>query len=319
MVSEVGSLSTIPSPEPSLANSETPDSGQPPLSSSADHPASTDPGTRPSPLMAQASTQQLPESFDAVRAGGKPHRETNGAQRLNTPRRVRDPLRAATSPTPRPNGPRRVRDCIRAATSPADGRSTAMPESTDLSTLSSNPIIMSSRHILKGPDVRPLDVVGSFKTTLSLRSASDRSLSHTVYVVRGLQTPLLGLPAITALKMFSTDTLSRVPVSASSSSDTELQAEVDASAVSTSSSFVIETDSLPAAVERLPKIAAARAHDQRGDLSSSDAPIALQQKQPTSSPPKQQSTPAAKKEWETKSTSRNTTSGGTSSRARPNG
>ena len=119
--------------------------------------------------------------------------------------------------------------------------------------------------------------------------------------------------------MFSTDTLSRVPVSALSSSDTELQAEVDASAVSTSSSFVIETDSLPAAVERLPKIAAARAHDQRGDLSSSDAPIALQPKQPTSSPPKQQSTPAAKKEWEAKSTSRNTTSGGTSSRARPNG
>ena len=269
--------------------------------------------------MAQASTQQLPESFDAVRAGGKPHRETNGAQRLNTPRRVRDPLRAATSPTPRPNGPRRVRDCIRAATSPADGRSTAMPESTDLSTLSSNPILLFSRHILKGPDGRPLDVVGSFDTTLSLRSASDRSSCHTVYVVRGLHKPLLGLPAITALKMFSTDTLSRVPVSASSSSDTELLAEVDASAVSTSSSLLVnETDSLPAAVERLPKIAAARAHDQREDLSSSDAPIALQPKQPTSSPAKQQSTPAAKEEWETKSNTSNS-SGSTLSLPRPNG
>ena len=196
---------------------------------------------------------------------------------------------------------------------------TAIPECTYLSTLSSNPILMFSRRILKGPDGRPLDVVGSFETTLSLRSASDRSSCHTVYVVRGLQTPLLGLPAITALKMFSTDTLSRVPVSALSSSDTELQAEVDASAVFTSSSFVIETDSLPAAVERLPKIAAARAHAQREDLSSSDAPIALQPKQPTSSPLKQQSTPTAKKERETKSTSRNTTSGSTSSRARPNG
>ena len=92
-------------------------------------------------------------------------------------------------------------------------------------------------------------------------------------MVRGLQTPLLGLPAITALKNFSTDTHSRVPVSAWSSSDIELLTKVDTSAVSTMSSLVIETNSLPAAVERLPKIAAARA--QREDLSS-DAPIARQ-------------------------------------------
>ena len=80
---------------------------------------------------------------------------------------------------------------------------TAISESAYNSALHRTPQLAASRRILKGPDGRPLDVVGCFNTTLSIHSPSDRSSRHTVYVVRGLHSPLLGRPAITALRVLS--------------------------------------------------------------------------------------------------------------------
>ena len=80
---------------------------------------------------------------------------------------------------------------------------TAISESAFNSALHRTPQLTTSRRILKGPDGRPLDVVGCFNTALSIHYASDRSSRHTVYVVRGLHSPLLGRPAITALRVLS--------------------------------------------------------------------------------------------------------------------
>ena len=80
---------------------------------------------------------------------------------------------------------------------------TAISESAYNSALHRTPPFKASWRILKGPDGRPLDVIGCFNTTLSIHSASDRSSRHTVYVVRGLHSPLLGRPAITALRVLS--------------------------------------------------------------------------------------------------------------------
>ena len=55
--------------------------------------------------------------------------------------------------------------------------------------------------VLRGPDGRELPVLGYFKSLLSI-SSHDQAPKHSVYVVRGLQTPLLGRPAIHALHIF---------------------------------------------------------------------------------------------------------------------
>ena len=57
--------------------------------------------------------------------------------------------------------------------------------------------------ILRGPDGRALPTVGSFHTTLGVKPTPDNTTQQTVYVVRGLQMPLLGRPAIQALNILS--------------------------------------------------------------------------------------------------------------------
>ena len=49
-----------------------------------------------------------------------------------------------------------------------------------------------SRRVLRGPDGKPLHVLGAFNAPMSIDSRFDRSSRHTVYVVRGLHTSLLG-------------------------------------------------------------------------------------------------------------------------------
>lgn len=56
--------------------------------------------------------------------------------------------------------------------------------------------------ILCGPDKRPLDVIGVGKVNLKFRGTVS---TETVYVVQGLDTPLLGRPAITSLKILGLD------------------------------------------------------------------------------------------------------------------
>ena len=52
--------------------------------------------------------------------------------------------------------------------------------------------------ILYGPGKQPLDVVDQLKTTLYHKGKSSKEL---IFVVRGLKTNLLGLPAIIALNL----------------------------------------------------------------------------------------------------------------------
>ena len=54
--------------------------------------------------------------------------------------------------------------------------------------------------ILHGPTRQPMKVLGQFTGTLS---SKDKRVSEPVYVIQGLRTNLLGLPAITALKLVS--------------------------------------------------------------------------------------------------------------------
>lgn len=51
---------------------------------------------------------------------------------------------------------------------------------------------------LCGPSHQPLNVLGKFSGTLS---CNDKSSTHTIYVLRNLKTNLIGLPAITSLRM----------------------------------------------------------------------------------------------------------------------
>ena len=52
--------------------------------------------------------------------------------------------------------------------------------------------------LLYGPGRHPIQVVGQFTETLQYKQRSTR---QTVFVVKGLKTNLLGLPAIVALKL----------------------------------------------------------------------------------------------------------------------
>ena len=80
---------------------------------------------------------------------------------------------------------------------------TAIPETVYKQDLSSSPLLSESDRILRGPDGRALPTVGSFHTTLAVKPTPDNTTQQTVYVVRGLQMPLLGRPAIQALNILS--------------------------------------------------------------------------------------------------------------------
>ena len=82
---------------------------------------------------------------------------------------------------------------------------TAIPETTYQKMLQSKPSLAKPNRLLRGPDGRKLSVQGLFETLLSTTKTLkfDHSSRQTVYVVRGLQLPLLGRPAIAALHLFS--------------------------------------------------------------------------------------------------------------------
>ena len=71
---------------------------------------------------------------------------------------------------------------------------TVIPESVFKRIKDAN--LMHSDRILCGPAQIALHVIGQFTATLKHRGVV---ISEGVYVVRGLQTPLIGLPAIKAL------------------------------------------------------------------------------------------------------------------------
>ena len=71
---------------------------------------------------------------------------------------------------------------------------TVIPESVFKRIRNAN--LMHSDRILCGPARNALHVIGQFNATLKHRGGVT---SEEVYVVRGLQTPLIGLPAIKAL------------------------------------------------------------------------------------------------------------------------
>ena len=58
--------------------------------------------------------------------------------------------------------------------------------------------LITSYKVLYGPSRQPLQVVGRFMATLPHK---DWRSQHQVYVVKGLNTNLLGLPAITSLNL----------------------------------------------------------------------------------------------------------------------
>ena len=59
---------------------------------------------------------------------------------------------------------------------------------------------MKPTKILHGPAGQPIKVLGHFTRTLS---SKDNRVPEPVFIIRGLWTNLLGLPAITALKLVS--------------------------------------------------------------------------------------------------------------------
>ena len=79
---------------------------------------------------------------------------------------------------------------------------TAIPEVAYRQALQSSPELTHPDRILRGPDGKQLPVLGCFKTSLSTKAGGKPS-PHTVYVVQGLQTPLLGRPAIQALHLLT--------------------------------------------------------------------------------------------------------------------
>ena len=72
---------------------------------------------------------------------------------------------------------------------------TVIPESVFKRIRNAN--LMRSDRILCGPARNALHVIGQFNATLKHRGGVT---SEEVYVVRGLQTPLIGLPALPAIK-----------------------------------------------------------------------------------------------------------------------
>lgn len=69
---------------------------------------------------------------------------------------------------------------------------TALSE-TSWKSMGARPVLQKAKRVLCGPDRQPLKVVGEMTVKLSLKA---KSCTHTVYVVRGLQNNLLGLPAV---------------------------------------------------------------------------------------------------------------------------
>ena len=60
------------------------------------------------------------------------------------------------------------------------------------------PKLAEANRILYGPSRTQLHVIGAFDATLS---SSKKAVRQTIYVVDGLKTNLLGLPAVKALKL----------------------------------------------------------------------------------------------------------------------
>ena len=58
--------------------------------------------------------------------------------------------------------------------------------------------LQKPKKTLLGPAKQPLDVLGQFQATLCYKQ---RSSTQMLYVIRGLKTNLLGLPAITSLEL----------------------------------------------------------------------------------------------------------------------
>lgn len=75
---------------------------------------------------------------------------------------------------------------------------TVIPECTYQSC--GNPELMSARRVLRGPGQNELQVRGEFRGTMKV---GDQSTEQQVYVVPGLQKPLLGQPAIEALQLLA--------------------------------------------------------------------------------------------------------------------
>lgn len=80
---------------------------------------------------------------------------------------------------------------------------TAIPENVYKQELRCLPGLMCPTRVLRGPDGRALPTLGFFHASLVTESRAEKAPHHTVYVVRGLQTPLLGRPAIQALHLLS--------------------------------------------------------------------------------------------------------------------
>jgi len=69
--------------------------------------------------------------------------------------------------------------------------------------------LISPKKVLYGPSRRPLQVIGQFEGKLVHKN---NTATQTVYVVNGLKTNLLGLPAITALNLATrVDTTTETP------------------------------------------------------------------------------------------------------------
>lgn len=63
--------------------------------------------------------------------------------------------------------------------------------------------LCTPNRVLRGPDGGKLHVPGCFEAPISITSPTDGSSLHHIFVVRDLQTPLLGRPAISDLRIFN--------------------------------------------------------------------------------------------------------------------
>ena len=80
---------------------------------------------------------------------------------------------------------------------------TAIPEAVYHRLLRSSPTLVWPDRVLRGPDKRQLPVLGSFRTSLTVTLTEDRLPCYRVYIVQGLQQPLLGHPEIRALGLLT--------------------------------------------------------------------------------------------------------------------
>ena len=70
--------------------------------------------------------------------------------------------------------------------------------------MQSSPPLSHGTCLLRRPDGRTPDVVGSYNTSLSLTSLGDSSSLHTVHMVSGLKVPILEPPAMAVLPVLQT-------------------------------------------------------------------------------------------------------------------